>query len=238
MNGVDQKDVRLSLRPALTMTGQMTLEGGEPPQKADIQVRLEQFARPGAVQSTRVARTENGAFVFANLTPGRYRLTASVPSSGAAQPGAPPAPPAWGVKSATIDGHEAYETVVNIGADKAELSASVILTNRLPELIGQIQNAKGELVTDMAMVLFSTDPSHWTGTTSRRLRMSLRPGTDGQFRFANLLPGEYHLAVLVDIESAEFNDPAFLEQLVPASIKVRLAEGDRKIQAVRVARVP
>lgn len=238
VGGVDQKDLRLALRPAFTMAGQMTIEGGELPPKSDVQVRLEQFVRPGAIQSTRVARIDNGTFSFANLTPGRYRLTASVPSAGPVPPGSTPAPPVWAVKSATIDGNEAYEAVVNIGADKTELSASVTLTNRLPELVGQIQNAKGELITDMSMVLFSTNPLHWSGTTSRRLRMSVRPGADGQFRFANLLPGEYYLAVLVDIENAEFNDPAFLEQLAPASIKVTLAEGDRKVQAVRVARVP
>ena len=90
----------------------------------------------------------------------------------------------------------------------------------------------------MTMVLFSADSRYWTGTSSRRLRTVIRPGTDGQYRFGNMLPGDYYLAVLVDVEPAEFNETSFLEQLVPASIKVTLAEGDRKVQAVRVARQP
>jgi protocatechuate 3,4-dioxygenase beta subunit len=239
VSGVDQKDLRLALRPPLRITGQLALEGGTLPPKTEVQVRLEQFGRPGTIQSTRVSRVDSGMFSFPNVTPGLYRLTASVPSV-TAPGGTPSMPPAqiWGVKTATLNGNDAYEAIVSIGPDAQEISASLTLTNRLPELVGQIQNAKGELVTDMTMVLFSADSRYWTGTSSRRLRTVIRPGTDGQYRFANLLPGDYYLAVLVDVEPAEFNETSFLEQLVPASIKVTLAEGDRKVQAVRVARQP
>ena len=239
VSGVDQKDVRLALRPPLTITGQLTLEGGTLPPKTEVQVRLEQFSRPGAVANTRVARAENGTFFFPNVIPGRYRLAASVPSvmTPAASP-TMPVTPVWGVKTASLSGKDAYEEVVSITPDTPEIAASVTLTTRLPELAAQIQNAKGELVTDMTMVLFAADSRYWTGTTSRRVRTIVRPGADGQYRFANMMPGDYHLAVLVDIEPAELNETSFLEQLVAASIKVTLAEGDRKVQAVRVAREP
>jgi hypothetical protein len=239
VSGVDQKDLRLTLRPPLTIVGQLTLEGGTLPPKTEVQVRLEQFVRPGAITNTRVARVDNGTFAFPNVTPGRYRLAASVPSvTTLVTSPTTPATPIWGVKTASLSGKDAYEDVVSIAPDTQEIAASITLTTRLPELVGQIQNAKGELVTDMTMVLFPADSRYWTGSTSRRMRTIMRPGADGQYRFANLMPGDYHLAVLVDIEPAELNETSFLEQLVAASIKVTLAEGDRKVQAVRVARVP
>jgi hypothetical protein len=50
-----------------------------------------------------------------------------------------------------------------------------------------------------------------------------------------LPPGEYRIAALVDVAPGEINDPAFLEQIVAASVKVTLAEGERKTQDLRIA---
>ena len=39
----------------------------------------------------------------------------------------------------------------------------------------------------------------------------------------------------MDIATGDANDPAFLEQLMQASVPVTLAEGDRKVQDLRIA---
>ena len=43
------------------------------------------------------------------------------------------------------------------------------------------------------------------------------------------------LAAVVDIATGDANDPAFLEQLMQASVPITLAEGDRKVQDLRIA---
>ena len=67
------------------------------------------------------------------------------------------------------------------------------------------------------------------------MRSLSRVTAEGTFRFAGLLPGEYCLAVLMDLDAADMQDPAFLEQLLPAGIRMTLAEGDRKVQNVKLA---
>ena len=50
-----------------------------------------------------------------------------------------------------------------------------------------------------------------------------------------MLPaGEYYLAAVTDVSKDEQYDAAFLKSLVPASLKVALAPGQRVTQHVRV----
>jgi hypothetical protein len=49
-----------------------------------------------------------------------------------------------------------------------------------------------------------------------------------------LPPGEYFLTAVTDAEQNEWFDPQFLAQLVPASIKVTIADGEKKVQDIRV----
>jgi hypothetical protein len=69
---------------------------------------------------------------------------------------------------------------------------------------------------------------------ARRIQSS-RPGTDGKFTFRNLPPGDYRLTAVTDVEPGEWFDPAFLEQLLNASIPVILREGEKKVQDIKVA---
>jgi hypothetical protein len=239
VNGVDVSNITLQLRPPIVIAGTVTVEGAAKPK--DVQVRLDQFSRPGQIQmSTNVRADAEGAFRFPNVTPGRYRLSASLaspisPAPPGASSGTAPAQPAWGVKSSAIDGRDAWEGSVDITADRAVVAAAVTLTTKLPEVSGQLLTQSGAPVTDMAVVMFSVDPKYWGGSATRRVRSLSRVTAEGTYRFAGLLPGEYCLAVLVDLDAADLQDPAFLEQLLPAGIRMTLAEGDRKRQDIKLA---
>ena len=66
----------------------------------------------------------------------------------------------------------------------------------------------------------------------------MRPAADGAFAFVNLPPGDYRLAAVDDIEPGQWDDPAILQQLLPASMPVSIADGERKTQDVRVGGHP
>jgi hypothetical protein len=62
----------------------------------------------------------------------------------------------------------------------------------------------------------------------------VRAATDGAFRFANLPPGEYHLAAFVEVSPSDLYDEAFLGQIAPSALSIALGDGERKTQNVTI----
>ena len=106
------------------------------------------------------------------------------------------------------------------------------LTDRHSELAGKLESGDGTPVSDVFAIAFSTTRAHW-GFGSRRVQ-AVRPDVDGRYAVADLPPGEYFLNALSDVDPDDWLDPAFLETLVPSSIKVTLGDGKRKVQNLRV----
>ena len=86
---------------------------------------------------------------------------------------------------------------------------------------------------DYFIIVFPADRTRWY-SGSRHIQAT-RPGTDGRFSIANVGPGDYHLAAVTDVDQFEWFDPAFLDQLVPAAVKVTLVEGETRTQDLRVS---
>ena len=63
------------------------------------------------------------------------------------------------------------------------------------------------------------------------------PELGGAFVPRVLPEGDYFIPAVTDLEDGQWNDPAFLAELAAASpIKITLAEGDRKVQDIRISR--
>jgi hypothetical protein len=56
--------------------------------------------------------------------------------------------------------------------------------------------------------------------------------------FADLPAGEYYIAALTDLDPVDWQTPASLDQAVPFAIKVRLAEGEKKVQDLKIGGAP
>lgn len=234
VTGGDLSGISLTLGPPLTFTGRVVFDGAPPPTDAQISVQLQQTGRFPTGSWGRTLKPGETEFTITNVTPGRYRLTANVsPVQNAGGGVFVPSP--WSVRSATVDGRDAYESSFELQAGRAPTAVAVTLTTRLPQLSATITDQSGKNVPNMIFVLFSANREHWTGTTSRRIRSSNRPGDDGVYQFNSIIPGDYLLAVLTELEPNDQFDPAFLDQLVPSAIKITLAEGDKKVQNLRIA---
>jgi len=81
-------------------------------------------------------------------------------------------------------------------------------------------------------VLFPTTSALWL-PQSRRIQ-GVRPAADGAFTFPGLPPGDYLLAAIDDVEPGEWFDPAFLQRLLPTAMKLTIAEGEQKVQDIRL----
>jgi hypothetical protein len=256
VEGRDVSDLTLNLQPGMTITGRVAFDGtGAPP--ADVtmaRVNLVPMETggpgPGVTQQPIDAA---GNFSISGVVPGRYSLRGNVAGAGraagggagaavgggAVRAGGPPAAPAqagaggWTMKSAIINGIDVLDFPLDIEPNQSLSGAMVTFTDRAQELSGTLQDAMGRPAPDYTIVLFSADNRYWI-PQSRRI-MSTRPGTDGAFSFRGFPPGQYRLTAVTDAEPGEWYDPAFLTQVLPASMTVSITEGEKKTQDIRLA---
>jgi hypothetical protein len=101
------------------------------------------------------------------------------------------------------------------------------------DLKGRLQSAFGQPTADYTVIIFPADQRYWV-PLARRMR-STRPSTDGAFAFNGLPAGEYRLAAVTDVDAGAWYDPALLQELLPASVSVRLIDGQPVVQDLRVS---
>jgi len=210
--------INLSLAAGLTVVGTINADSqlGGMPDITTLRVAL--VNRDGL--SLDAVLTRDGQFTFEGILPDSYRITVS--QSGVS--GSP-----WTVKSGTVEGRDAFDSFTEIRHDSR---SSIVLTQRVTEVFGQIQDREGAPAPEYTLVVFPVDKELWTWQ-SRRIQQ-VRPDHDGKFRFANLPAGEYLLGAVTDVEPNQWFEAAFLAQLLDGSVRFVLAEGEKKTQNIRL----
>ena len=56
----------------------------------------------------------------------------------------------------------------------------------------------------------------------------MHPDADGRYSIRNLPPGDYRIAVAIDLDPGEWFDPAVLERLLPAATPLTIAGLERE----------
>jgi hypothetical protein len=237
-DGTNLTNLVLSLQPGLTVTGRLEFKGtrlAAPTEFDRVRVSLTPAPTAGGVNlmvgvpSSRV--DANGQFTMTGVTPGRYFVNAFVPTPQGAGPGM-----GWTLQSAVFKGRDALDFPLDIGPGDDFSGGVLTFSDATQQVSGTLQDKTGRPAPDYTIIVFPEDKSFWM-SQGRRIRTT-RPGTDGRFTVTNLPIGAYRLAAVVDIATGEANDPAFLEQLVPASVPFTLAEGERKVQDLQIAGGP
>ena len=235
VDGSNIAGVTVALQPGMTVTGKVTFNGTRlvpNPDLSRVNLILSPVQTAGANRVTMgipmAQVSADGQFRITGVTPGRYRISGVAPVA----PGSPPGG-GWTLASAILKGRDVLDFPIDIAPNDEINGAVVTFTDSAQEVNGSLQDASGRPAPDYTIVVFSADKSYWT-TPTRRSR-STRPGTDGRFTIGNLPPGEYRIAALVDVAPGDINEPSFLEQLVAASVKFTLAEGERKTQDLKIA---
>ena len=110
------------------------------------------------------------------------------------------------------------------GADLAGLT--VTYTDNVTSILGSLQDASGRPAPDYYIIVFPTDQKYWF-QNSRRIKTA-RPSLDGTYLIRGLPPGSYRIGAVTDVETNDWFESWFLQQLLPASAEIALTEGERK----------
>jgi hypothetical protein len=235
VSDADLSGVMLSLRPALHMTGTARFETAGPG-PADVTSTRVQLA--GAVTTgtptvrngtmlgrppiPAVALQEDRSFDISRIIPGPYTFTATGYPQG------------WWLRSAIVNGRDILDTGLEIADAGSDITGAVVtFTDRHTGLTGALQTPSGTPATDYFVIVFTTDRTLWR-PQARRL-LSTRPASDGAYALKDLPPGEYYLAALTDLDPANWQTAAFLDTVVPAALRITIAEGEVKRQDLRLA---
>jgi protocatechuate 3,4-dioxygenase beta subunit len=221
VDGRTLSNVILALQQGVSVTGQVAFDGSLPPPTDLTRMRVSIVpvgqALFGGATSAQV--DASGRFTLTGVPPGRYRL------SGGGVGG-------WITESAMVGGQDALDFPFEIKGNQNVPGVTITLTDRRTELTGKVVDSNNQPAVDYTVVIFPSDQRYWAGA-SRRIQ-STRPSTDGTFTFRNLPPGDYRIATPVDVEPGAMNDPAVLQQLEGASMRVTLQPGETKVQNIRL----
>jgi hypothetical protein len=228
VDGQNITGLSLVLQEGLTVSGQLAFDAdGVDPPDAFTRARISLLPADNSMNimmgaNTGPQFTPSGAFSLRGVTPGRYRISATFNTPEAN----------WILKSAVIKGKNVLDLPFEVAPGDAIDNAVLTFTNRTQELTGTLQDASQRPAPDYTVVVFPADRSLWSAT--RRVR-STRPGTDGTFAFAGLPAGAYRIAAVVDIGPEELRDQALLEELLAASVAFTIADGEKKVQNLRIS---
>ena len=222
----DVVDLPVMLRPGLRVTGTVQFDGAAARPEGDrltgLGVILEPAdVRPG-VNSARGRVETSGQFATMGVPPGRYFVRAQG------------APAGWTFRGATLGGRDVTDAPLDIDSDVS--GVALVFTDRPIELSGRV-TGDASLTEGATVILFPADQSAWVGygSSTRRLR-NVRADKTGAFTIGNLPAGDYYLAAVTEKIAVDWQNPEFLASLASDATRVRLNDGQKLTQNVKVAR--
>ena len=225
VDGRDYPNVAVSLQEGVTMSGRLTFQGSSLPPPTDLsrtRINLTPVNTGATREPPAFGRADaSGRFTVTGIVPGRYRVDVGGVPQG------------WVVDSAIVEGQDALDFPFDVKAGQQIGSVSITLIDRRAELTGTLVDAHGQPAPGYTVLLYPSDQRYWV-PYSRRIRTT-RPATDGQFVFATVPPGDYKLVPVGDVEPGSWFDPAFLQHVDAAALRVSISEGEKKVQHVRLA---
>ena len=171
-------DVSLDLAEGVRITGDVVFDGAAPPtleQLANRPIVMEAFDDPDV--DLRGLFLSTTKFTTVQLPPGGYFLR-------------PVAPEGWYVKSITVAGREALDTLIDV-ASRDVTNVSITFTNRPARISGKVElDGNSESIRPW-VTIFPADPAMWNITGTRPVRIArVLTGASGNYE-AILPPGTY-----------------------------------------------
>ena len=241
VNGVDVPDVVLRLQPGMNVSGKIVFEGSSAPPADVTKTRVSLTPPPtGSSQIELVASmmlggtlatvSADGTFVVKGVAPSKYRVTVTGQGilMGQQLPGS-----TWTLKSAMFNGRDVSDLAFDLKPNEDAAGMIVTFTDRPTEISGSVVDRAGRPAPGFPIVVFSTDRAYWT-VGSRRIQQ-VRPSSDGKYKLSGLPAGEYYVCAVTDLDQSQLYDPSALDALAAGSFKITLADGEKKVQDLKLA---
>jgi hypothetical protein len=231
---VDRSDVTglaLVLQPGLQVTGRLAFEGSSPQPDATLLqrpnvVRLAPLQGGGGRAGGTFAQTTvspNGSFVSTAYLPGRYSVVAMTwPALK------------WIVKGMSVAGTDVSDIPVEVGtSDVANLT--ITYTDQPAHLTGIVRDASGAVDSSATVVVFPPDRRAWGWPNGVHTR-SAHASSTGAFSLT-LPPGDYEVAAVPDEWQSGWQDPEFLQRLLPLATHIQLKDADAHTEDLKTVQI-
>ena len=140
----------------------------------------------------------------------------------------------WAVKSIHLDRVDVDGQTVDMSGGTRQLQ--IVLTDRLTGVSGMVVDRNGRTLPGYTVVLFSEDETRWT--PSSRFLMSAQSSQTGQFRLANVPPGDYLAVAVQNLPFRAWTNADVLVRLQPIATKLNVSEGEQKTISIRASPTP
>jgi len=218
----DISDAVISLQPGATVSGTVKTTGAAAPfaTSTTLEVGVTE-ARPSALLGEILTGTidRDGRFSIRNIPPGPYYLrTINLPTP-------------WVMATITQGAVDRTATAITVTTDDVN-DIVITLADRSSSLSGTVQRSAGP-ATGHTVIAFPADPRAWAAHPSAVYAAAV--DSSGTYTMRRVLPGQYLLAVVADIESNTWFNPRVLEELSRGAARVSIGIGESKVQDLRVA---
>jgi len=230
----DLTGVNLVVGPGLTVKGRVVFESDtlKPPSGA---VRI--FLAPASTRQLSEGSVINelafvapatagadGTFTLVSVPPGRFRLQVGGPAVDRSP---------WWPLSAVLGDRDLLDADFDL-AGSGTSTLVITFTDQRSGIEGTLTTASREPVSDVFVIAFPAEAGQ-RAPYSRRIK-AVRPSLSGAFALTDLPPGEYLLAAVTDVDQGDWDEPGFLDQLVPSAVKATLARGQLVKQDLQVVK--
>ena len=222
VTGDDVNGIALTTAVGGTARGMVRFEGGPPPAAppSTTSVYAVDTSNSGLPMSSTGQVKPDWTFELKGLAGRRALRVGGLPSG-------------WMLKGIRVDGTDVTDSGLDVKPGQEISDLEVILTNKVTEISGSVQDGKGAATDDFAVLVFPSDPQHW-GWQSRHVRVA-RPDQNGRFLISGLPDGTYLAVALEYVEPGEETNPEFLERLKALATTVRLNDGEKKPLVLKVS---
>jgi hypothetical protein len=132
-------------------------------------------------------------------------------------------PRGWLLDAVRFNGRTVTDTALDLPVGDVDLTGlQLVLTDRGGAIEGTVHDANGNRAPDSTVIIFSADPAHWT--VASRYVTAGRPDHAGRFSLGTFPSGIYRAIARDMVLEGQWEDPVFLNSLVPASVRFELSD--------------